>query len=94
MYQWQTFAARRLKDMAENTRGILAIEILAAAQGLDFRKPLQTTEVLEEVKSELRKRVPFYDKDRYFATDIELANGLLLESVHNQHMPIGLLPSL
>ncbi len=89
-----TFAARRLKDMAENTRGILAIEILAAAQGLDFRKPLHTTEVLEEVKSELRKRVPFYDKDRYFATDIELANALLLESVHNQRMPKGLLPSL
>jgi len=35
-----TFAARRLRDMSENTRGVLAIELLAAAQGLDFRAPL------------------------------------------------------
>ncbi len=36
-----TFAGRRLTDMAENTRGILAVELLAAAQGLDFRTPSQ-----------------------------------------------------
>ena len=88
-----TFAARRLRDMAENTRGILAIELLAAAQGLDFRRPLRSSDVLETVRTELRARVPFYDKDRYFATDIEKANELLLEAVHNQLMPAGLLPS-
>ena len=36
-----TFATRRLKDMAENTRGILAVEILSALQGVDFRAPLK-----------------------------------------------------
>ncbi len=88
-----TFAARRLADMADNTRGILAIEFLAAAQGLGFRKPLKSTEVLMGVKSQLRERVPFYDKDRYFATDIESANQLLSEAVHNKLMPKELLPS-
>ena len=88
-----TFAARRLKDMSENTRGILSVEILSAAQGLDFRAPLKTTPLLEQVKAELRSHVPFYDKDRYFAADIEKANNLLAETGHNRFMPTGLLPS-
>ncbi|MEH6446517.1 MAG: histidine ammonia-lyase [Oceanospirillaceae bacterium] len=88
-----TFAARRLRDMSENTRGILAVEILSAVQGLDFRAPLKTTDKLEQVKAELRACVPFYDKDRYFATDIESANDLLALAVHNDLMPVGLLPS-
>jgi histidine ammonia-lyase len=89
-----TFAARRLKDMAENTRGILAVEILSAVQGLDFRAPLKSSKRLENARATLRARVPFYDKDRYFAPDIEKANELLLEAVHNETMPEGLLPSI
>jgi histidine ammonia-lyase len=80
--------------MAENTRGILAVEILSAVQGLDFRKPLKTSEPLEQARAALRARVPFYDKDRYFAPDIEKANALLQEASHNSMMPTGLLPSL
>ncbi|MBF9002185.1 histidine ammonia-lyase [Vibrio nitrifigilis] len=89
-----TFAARRLKDMSENTRGILAVELLASVQGLDFRAPLKSTERLEQAKAELRARVPFYDKDRYFAADIEQATNLLAEAPHHSLMPQGLLPSL
>lgn len=88
-----TFAARRLKDMSENTRGILAVELLSAVQGLDFRAPLKSSELLEQAKAELRARVPFYDKDRYFATDIEKANDLLAEAGHNHLMPEALLAS-
>ena len=89
-----TFAARRLYDMAGNTRGILAVELLAAVQGLDFRKPLQSTPALEQARSGLRAKVPFYDKDRYFATDIEAANSLLNMACHNGLMPEQILPSL
>lgn len=89
-----TFAGRRLTDMAENTRGILAVELLAACQGLDFRSPLTSSPKLEQAKAELRGRVTFYDKDRYFAPDIEKANTLLLEASYNKLMPSGLLPSL
>ena len=88
-----TFAGRRLKDMAENTRGILAVELLAAAQGLDFRSPNRSSERLEQAKEMLRARVSFYDKDRYFAPDIEKANELLLEAHYNTLMPSQLLPS-
>ncbi|MBN3562440.1 histidine ammonia-lyase [Aliamphritea spongicola] len=89
-----TFAGRRLRDMAENTRGILAVELLSAAQGLDFRAPVKTSERLEQAKSALRARVPFYDQDRYFAEDIAQANALLAEAPHNESMPAELLPSL
>lgn len=74
-----TFAARRLDDMHENTVGILAVEYLAACQGLDFRAPLTTSDSLEQAKAVLRARVPFYDKDRYFAPDIEKAATLIRE---------------
>jgi len=88
-----TFAGRRLKDMAENTRGILAVELLAAAQGLDFRAPLQSAPLIEQAKAELRERVDFYDKDRYFAPDIANANQLILEAAHNKLVAAEMLPS-
>lgn len=74
-----TWAARRLQDMHENTTGILAVELLAACQGIDFRSPLKTSDLLEQAKAELRSRVPFYDKDRYFSPDIEAAAELIRE---------------
>ncbi|WP_420835006.1 aromatic amino acid lyase [Salinivibrio socompensis] len=89
-----TFAARRLRDMSANTRGILAVELLSASQGIDFRAPNQTSERLEQAKAELRGVVPFYDKDRYFAPDIEKANALVQTGTYNRLMPTGLLPSL
>ncbi|BCL70244.1 histidine ammonia-lyase [Vibrio nigripulchritudo] len=82
-----TFAGRRLRDMAENTRGILAVEYLSAAQGLDFRAPLKSSPRVEEAKHILREKVAFYDKDRYFAPDIEEANALLKLAVHNHLVP-------
>jgi histidine ammonia-lyase len=88
-----TFAGRRLKDMAENTRGILAVELLSAAQGLDFRAPLKSSPLIEQAKAELRERVDFYDKDRYFAPDIAKANQLLLEAAHNKLVARDMLPS-
>ncbi len=74
-----TWAARRLQDMHENTTGILAIELLASCQGLDFRAPLKASDLLEQAKAELRSHVPFYDKDRYFSPDIEAAAALIRE---------------
>ncbi len=72
-----TFAARRLKEMNENTVNILAIEWLAASQGLDFLAPLKSSAALEKAKALLRNEVPFYDKDRYFSPDIEKSARLV-----------------
>ena len=88
-----TFAARRLGEMADNTAGIVAIELLAAAQGVDFRKPLCTSSALQEVLREIRAAVPFYAADRHFAPDIEAARRLVIAGTFNRHT-MGLLPSL
>ncbi|SHO47038.1 histidine ammonia-lyase [Desulfopila aestuarii] len=88
-----TFAARRLGDMAENTANILAIELLAACQGLDFRAPLKSSELLESAKSMVRARVPFYDQDRYFAPDIKQIYTLIRKGELNTLLDPSLLPS-
>jgi len=75
------FAARRLRYMYDNTVGILAVEWLAACQGLDFIAPLKSSDTLEQAKAELRSQVPFYDQDRYFAPDIEKAVNLVKKRV-------------
>ena len=49
-----TYAGRRLKDMAENTAGILGIELLATAQGMDFRAPKLSSPKIEEAKKIIR----------------------------------------
>jgi len=65
-----TNAARRLLPMARNTAGIVAIELLAAAQGIDFRRPLQTSVPLERAHALIRARVSFWAEDRAFAPDL------------------------
>jgi histidine ammonia-lyase len=72
-----TFAARRLGAMNDNLRTILAVEYLAAAQGIDFRKPLETSAPLKDVHALLRAQVPFLDRDRVFAPDIAAAGALV-----------------
>jgi len=72
-----TFAARRLSDMHANTCGIIGIELLAAAQGIEFRRPLKSSAILEVELAAIRERVPPYDKDRFFAPDIAAARALV-----------------
>ena len=72
-----TFAARRLGDMTRNSRTIVAIELLAAAQGIDFRAPLKTSAKLQAVHAAVRKQVAFYAEDRYFAPDIAAISDLV-----------------
>ena len=88
-----TFAARRLAPMAENTRGVLAIEFLAAAQGIDFRRPLKSSPTLEQAHALLRKQVSFYDHDRHFAPDIAAAKAVIASEALLALLPSGLLPS-
>jgi histidine ammonia-lyase len=72
-----TFAARRLQAMVDNTAHILGIELLAAAQGIDFLRPLHSSPVLEEVHALLRLNVLKMEQDRYLAPDIAHATALV-----------------
>ena len=66
-------AARRLADMNDNLAGIVGIELLVAAQGVDLRAPLTTSAPLQAVVAALRAGVPPLEDDRYLAPDIEAA---------------------
>jgi histidine ammonia-lyase len=76
-----THGARRLLEMADNTAGIVAIELLAAAQGIDFHRPLKSSKALEDAHARIRAAVPFYKEDRFFAPDIEAAKSLVTAGV-------------
>lgn len=73
-----TYAARRTIDMARNAGAIVAIELLAAAQGIDLRRPLVTSPLLQRAHAVIRNAVPFYDRDRFFAPDIEHVRQLVM----------------
>lgn len=72
-----TNAALRLGTMLNNLEYILAIEFLAAAQAIDFRRPLKSSEPIERQHAEIRKIVPHYGDDRYFSPDIEAIRTLI-----------------
>ncbi len=72
-----TFAARRLQPMIANVAHILAIELLAAAEGIEFLRPLASSAPLESAHALLRERVPRFAVDRVIAPDIERAAALV-----------------
>ena len=74
-----TYAARRLGQMADNAAAIAAIELLVAAQGLEFRRPARSSPVLETVVEAIRARVPPYGPDRFLAPDIAAIKALVLD---------------
>jgi histidine ammonia-lyase len=86
-----TFAARRLGDMADNTAGVVAIELLAAAQGIDFRRPRRSSARLEEAHAVVRRAAAHLDGDRFLADDIEAVTPLVRGGEFARFCP-GLLP--
>jgi len=88
-----TFAARRLLEMAANTRGIVAIELLVAAQGIDFHRPLASSEMLEQVHGVVRSKIAKLEDDRYLAPDIAAAIELISSGALIAAVPEGVLPA-
>jgi histidine ammonia-lyase len=88
-----TFAARRLQPMLRNTGRIVAIELLAAAQGIEFLRPLASAPVLEEVLRLLRSVSPAMMQDRSLSHDIE-AVYRLVEAGDLGHHARGSVPQL
>ena len=74
-----TFAARRLQPMLRNTEYIVAIELLAAAQGIEFLRPLKSSVVLEGVLQLVRAVSPAMMQDRSLAPDMERVHQLVTQ---------------
>ncbi|WP_370603807.1 histidine ammonia-lyase [Citrobacter braakii] len=80
-------AGRRLWEMAANTRGVIAVEWLAACQGIDLREGLTSSPLLEQARHALREQVAHYTQDRFFAPDIECATELLAQGALLKLLP-------
>ena len=69
--------ARRLQPMVRNLNVILGVEAMCAAQGVEFRAPLQTSAPLQKALAALRAEVPALQEDRYLAPDLARAAALV-----------------
>ena len=74
-----THGALKARRIAHNAAGVIGVELLAAAQGVDFHAPLKTAPALQPVHAAIRERVAFLARDRYLATDLEWAKAAVLD---------------
>lgn len=72
-----SIAVRKSLRIVENLEKILAIELITAAQGFDFRKPLKSGMLLDRAHKYIRKRISFAESDRLFSPDIEKAISMI-----------------
>ncbi|MFO1087410.1 MAG: histidine ammonia-lyase [Reyranellaceae bacterium] len=86
--------ARRLLDMTANACTVVGIELLAAAQGCDFLRPLTSSPPLEAVRALLRADVPHLDEDRHLHPDIQAATALVSSGAIVRAVGSGLLHTL
>lgn len=88
-----TFAARRLHTMLDNVEDIVAIELLAAAQGIDFHHPQKSSPAIEDVMAAIRGISPPFTEDRSLSADIRRVAATIDEGEYC-HYAASVLPSL
>jgi histidine ammonia-lyase len=69
--------ALKLRQIVQNLEHILAIEMMCAAQGLDYRQPLQSSPAITRAHAKIRAVVPHLDEDRIPAPDIEAISAAI-----------------
>jgi histidine ammonia-lyase len=74
-----THGALKARRIAHNAAGVIGIELLAACQGIDFHRPLDTSPPLREAHDTVRAAVPFHAADRYLANDLAWAKEEVLD---------------
>jgi len=88
-----THGARRLGPMNANLARIVAIELMAAAEGIDFRRPLASSPFIEQAHALVRSKAAKRDEDREFSTDTEAVAALVEQGDFAAFVP-GLLAGL
>ena len=88
-----TFAARRLHRMLDNVANIVAIELLAAAQGVEFHHPQESSPAIEKMLTTLREVSPAYSDDRSMSADFARVARLVNDGVFCEYSS-SILPSL
>jgi len=84
-----SIGVRKSLRIVDNLEKILAIELLTAAQGFDFRKPLKSGFLIEETHKLIREHITFADTDRVFSDDIEKAISLIQSKDIMRHLHVA-----
>jgi histidine ammonia-lyase len=71
-------AARKASQIARNAAGVIAVELMAAAGGIDYQAPLQTSERLQGVHARVRELSPHFAADRYWADEMSALQAAVL----------------
>jgi histidine ammonia-lyase len=82
-------AALKARDVIGNAFHVIAIELLAAAQALDLRRPLRSSERLEALHATIRELSPAVGDDRSLSPDIERVAAAIGEGLFRQHVLEG-----
>ena len=88
-----TYAARRLHNMIDNVDDIVAIELLAAAQGIEFHRPEQSSAAIEKVMAAIRELSPVFEEDRSLSADIRRIAAMIDDGAYCRFAE-SILPSL
>ncbi len=71
-------AARKAGQVARNAAGVIAVELIAAAQGVDYHAPLETSPKLQQIHAVVRKLTPRFTSDRYWADEMGALQAAVL----------------
>jgi histidine ammonia-lyase len=71
-------AARKAAQVARNAAGVIAVELMAAAEGIDYHAPLKTSPKLQQVYAAVRTRSPHFTADRYWADEMSALQAAVL----------------
>jgi histidine ammonia-lyase len=71
-------AARKAAQIARNTAGVIAVELMAGAEGIDYHSPLKTSPKLSQIHAAVRARSPHFTADRYWADEMSALQAAVL----------------
>jgi histidine ammonia-lyase len=71
-------AARKAVQIARNAAGVIAVELMAAAEGIDYHAPLKTSPKLQALHASVRAHSPHFTADRYWADEMEALQAAVL----------------
>ena len=71
-------AARKAAQIARNAAGVIAVELMAAAEGIDYHAPLKTSPKLRSIHAAVRNRSPHFTADRYWADEMSALQAAVL----------------
>jgi len=71
-------AARKACQIARNAAGVVAVELIAAAQGIDCHAPLKTSPKLQNIHATVREISPHFTSDHYWASDMAALQAAVL----------------